>query len=64
MAETVTPEDVLLRLLGEGDVTAGENTLYVEAEIEVTDAEMELVLEMLDELRSIAAYETRAPDEP
>lgn len=53
-----TPEDVLARILGEGDARAGENTLYVEAEIELSDGEMELVLEMLDEIRAIKNYQS------
>lgn len=48
-----TPEDVLHRILGEGETRVGENLLHVEADLEVSDDEVELILEILDEIRAI-----------
>ncbi len=59
----VSPEDVLARILAEADtVRAGENSLYVEAEIDLSDDEMELVLEMLDEQAALKAIREAEPD--
>jgi hypothetical protein len=44
-----TPEDVLIRLLAEGDVRLGENLLHINVDLEISDDESELILEMLNE---------------
>lgn len=51
-----TAEDVLVRILAEGDAWAGENLFHVQADLDVTDGEQELIMEMLDEIQAIRDY--------
>jgi hypothetical protein len=62
--DPTTPESILARILAEGqEVSLHEKFLDVRALIKLDADELELVSEMIDEIRAEADYLSRGPEE-